>query len=230
MYKRQIRIEVRKEWHDKKVMRQWCSDHSKGNLCLVLDGDEVWVGLERLLENGIMFGSPRWVNLWHGASHWIYDVENAGTSGPGSRWGYRVRRGEPGSYTPHYRWSWYRRSFEWRHHSIPASRCQEELYTRNSLTPPTRPTSESETVAQQVPECMIYHFGHALPKKVMSAKHAFYLKRDSGDAGRRMREAAWHEWDGEEGDCSDGIVERVTWELPDIVKRAARSAAGMRVR
>lgn len=226
---KKIRIEIRDNWHDKKVMRQWCSDQNTGNFALVLDGDEVWVHPEKLLERGMMFGSPRWCNLWHSAKHWIYDVENKGTSGPGSRWGYRVRNGEPGSYCPHYRWSWWRRSFEWKHHSIPGAHDQEELYTRNSLQPPSKPTSESETVAQQVPECMIYHFGHALPRKVMAAKHSFYLKRDGSDPGRRMREAAWHEWDGEEGDCGDGVVESVDWDLPDIVKRAAASAARMKV-
>ncbi|KKK57451.1 hypothetical protein LCGC14_3054320, partial [marine sediment metagenome] len=49
---------------DKKEMRQWCSDHSHGNFCLVLDGDEVWVGLDHLIKSGFGYGSPRWCNLW----------------------------------------------------------------------------------------------------------------------------------------------------------------------
>ncbi len=225
-----IRLEVRDIWHDKKVMREWCSSKSTGNHCLILDGDEVWTGLDKLLEHGIMFGSPRWCNLWHGGQYWVYDVEGKGTSGPGSRWGYRVRKGQPGSYAPHYRWSWHRPSFVWRHHSIPASSTGDELYTRNSLRPPARPTSESEVCAQEVPECMIYHLGHALPKEIMAAKHSFYRKRDGDDVGRQLREKSWHEWDGKPGDCADGMVKKVSWELPDIVQRAVVSAARMKVK
>ncbi len=65
-----IRIEVRDTWRDKKAMRQFCSDHSSGNFQIVLDGDEIWVGLNDLVKSEVLFGSPRWLNLWHGSDHW----------------------------------------------------------------------------------------------------------------------------------------------------------------
>ena len=226
---KKIRIEVRDEWRDKKAMRQYCSDQSSGNFCLVLDGDEVWVGLQDLIDSGVLFGSPRWLNLWHGGGHWVYDSQcSPGTSDGGQRWGFKV---EPhGSYNPHYRWSWWRASYHWYFHSMPAGGDSQLLFTKNSTVPPRSPTSESESCAHVAPGCVIYHLGHALPREIMLAKHNFYRKRDGDDAGRRERMRAWHEWNGKTGDCGDGWVARVDWKLPDIVKRALRSAEGIRVR
>jgi hypothetical protein len=53
----------------------------------------------------------------------------------------------------------------------------------------------------------------------MEAKHKFYIQRDGDDRARRARETVWHNWDGELGECGDGIVERVKIDLPEIVKR-----------
>lgn len=226
---KKIRIEVRDQWKDKKEMRTWCSDHSSGNFCLVLDGDEVWVGLPELIASSVFFGSPRWINLWHDGGHWVYDSPGASaTSDGGQRWGFKV---EPyGSYCPHYRWSWWRSSYYWRHHSMPASQGTELLFTKNATNPPPMPTSESETCAVEVPGCMIYHLGHALPAPIMKAKHEFYLKRDGRDVLRQKRMQAWHDWDGKTGDCGDGWVGKVGWKLPEIVQRALKSAEGIRVR
>ena len=78
----------------------------------------------------------------------------------------------------------------------------------------------SDASALKVPGCAIYHLGHALPPQVMAAKHDFYLSRDGADDGRRRRKSAWHEWDGTLGDCGDGIIEAVNWQVPEIVLRA----------
>ena len=78
-----------------------------------------------------------------------------------------------------------------------------------------------------MPECIIYHLGHCLPNEVMEAKHDFYLSRDGSDAGRILRKTAWHDWNGKTGDCNDGIVANVDWELPEIVQRAFDSAYNM---
>jgi len=227
---KKIFIEARAVWENKKVMRQWCADHSSGNYSLVLDGDEVWVGLKDLFDSGVNFGSPRWLNFWHDEEHWIHDdpVNRSATSAAGQRWGFAV---EPyGSYCPHYRWSWWRRSYYWHHHSMPASMSGELLFTKNSTEPPKDYTSESEMCAQMVPKCCIYHLGHALPMEVMEAKHQFYLNRDGKDDGRRQRMASWHNWKDKVGECGDGIVERVTWKLPGIVQRAFESMRKVKVK
>lgn len=206
-----IRVEVREQWKDKKEMRQWCSHQAHGNYQLVLDGDEVWVGLDRWIGADIAFGCPRWVNLWHGGKHWIYDKENVkGTAPVGRRWGHRLN--PFGSTCPHYRWSWWRPSFYWRTHPIPANRDGHFIHNRDN------------TFAERCPEAVIYHLGHALPEAIMRAKHEFYLKRDGDDKGRRQRMAAWHNWSGEAGDCGDGMVSEVDWKLPSIVKKALASA------
>jgi hypothetical protein len=64
----------------------------------------------------------------------------------------------------------------------------------------------------------------------MHAKHAFYKTRDGDDAGRREREKAWHNWNGQPGDCGDGIVKLISWPLPDVVRRGVASAAKIAVR
>lgn len=69
---------------------------------------------------------------------------------------------------------------------------------------------------------IIWHLGHVLPKPLMDAKHKFYIRRDGADAGRIKRREAWCNWDGKCGPCGDGVVEPVTFEVPDIVARAFR--------
>jgi len=55
---------------------------------------------------------------------------------------------------------------------------------------------------------------------MMKHKHDFYLKRDGADVGRRKRKTAWHSWNGQLGDCGDGVIKKVDWEVPELVKRA----------
>ncbi|KKM89242.1 hypothetical protein LCGC14_1250680 [marine sediment metagenome] len=207
---KKIRIEVRNDWKDKKRMREWCSRQSTGNYQLVLDGDEVWVGLDEWIDEAIPFGCPRWMNFWHDDRHWVYDSNKL----LGLRWGFKI--GAYGSYCPHYRWSWWRPSYFWAHHSKPADRSKNSLHTKAT----DEDASSYLVTAEKVPDCVIYHFGHCLPREIMEAKHEFYLKRDGADPGRVNRKTAWMNWKGELGDCGDGIIEQVTWNIPDIVKRA----------
>ena len=63
----------------------------------------------------------------------------------------------------------------------------------------------------------------------MRAKHKFYRNRDGDDEVRRQRERSWHEWNGKLGDCGDGVVKKVSWDVPDIVRRAVASAKRVRL-
>lgn len=199
-----IKLEVRDCWLDKKQMRQWCTNQNWGNYHLMLDGDEIWVGLDKWIEAGIDFACPRWVNFWHNENHWVYDTSKMA----GLRWGKKV---EPhGSVCPHYRWSYWRPSYYWRRHPT--------LVDQNNKTMHRMDLEVIKTMS----DTMIYHLGHALPKRIMQAKHEFYRRRDGDNSGRRKREDVWHGWKGKLGDCGDGIIEKVDWELPDIVKRAMK--------
>ncbi len=201
-----IKLEVRDEWDNKREMRAWCSDYATGNRMLLLDGDEIWTGLDEWIKANIFFGTPRWVNLWHGPDNWIHDHK----LGMSPRWGGKL---EPfGSPCHHYRWSFWRRSYNWKQHHTPADHNGRPLTCRDTEIP------------RKVPGCVIYHLGHALHPDVMKAKHEFYLTRDGNDAGRQKRMAAWHDWDGKTGNCGDGMVEKVSWKLPEIVTRACKSA------
>ena len=199
---KKIVIENRDEWQGGKVeMRNWCLDQMNGNYHLVLDGDEIWTGLDKWIEADIPFGCPRWVNFWHDAAHWVHDYP-----AKSHRWGAEIPGG--GSVCPHYRWSWLRRSYSFKTHPSLNDADGNALHIF------------AKGAAEKVPECKIYHLGHALPKQVMDAKHNFYLSRDGNDEGRKKRKTAWHEWDGQTGDCGDGIIKPVDWDIPEIVKRA----------
>ncbi len=200
-----IEIEARGGWRDKKQMRSYLSDRIEGNFQLILDADEIWVGLEEWLEHDICYwATPRWVTFWHDIEHWIHDEPP-----------YDRRFGESlgqGSVCPHYRFSWWRPSFRWRSHPVTESYDEIPLFSLDG----------NKEASELVPECRIYHLGHALPKDYMNRKHSFYERRD-GAPGHRRR--AWHEWSGETGKCEDGIVERVDWQIPEIVKRAYNAVA-----
>jgi len=198
-----ITLEVRKEWADKQQMREFCTDKMSGNYHLVLDADEIWIGLDKWVEAGYPFTSPRWVNLWHGAEYWVYD--NAKMAG--LRWGKKIKSG--GSVCPHYRWSWWRSSFRWKKHHTVVDSQDNRLHRPNN-----------GMIAKEMPDCLIYHVGHALSPAVMKAKHEFYRNRDGDTPGRKKRQSAWHKWNGKEGDCGDGIIARVDWDIPEIVTRA----------
>ena len=198
-----ITLEVRDEWPGKAAMRTWGVARSEGNYQLLLDGDEVWVGLEEWIEAKHNFGCPRWINFWHDIKHWVKDTAEQG----GSRWGKGL---DPfGSICPHYRWSWWRPSYSFhKHHALPVDGNEQGLHLRDG------------DASCKVPSSMIYHFGHALPSDVMLAKHQFYRGRDGDNEGSRNREKVWHGWNGVPGDHGDGLVCSVDWDLPDIVLQA----------
>lgn len=201
-----IKLEVRDNWYDKRDMRQWCTDNSTGNYQILLDGDEVWIGVDKWLELNHPWGCPAWVNFWHGAGHWIYDS----ATNANRRWGEKL--GEFGSTCVHYRSSYWRRSYYWEKHPTPVD------YAGNAVN-----VISKQNQADALPDCYIAHLGHSLPKEVMEAKHKFYRTRDGDDDQRRNRQNVWHNWSGQTGDIGDGRVEAVTWLLPDIVTRAFAS-------
>jgi glycosyltransferase involved in cell wall biosynthesis len=204
-----ILIHAQPIWTNKRTMRAWCAERAEGNYLLMLDADEIWVGLDKWIEARVAFGSPRWVNFWHSGRHWVSDSNELG----GRRWG---RRLDPfGSACPHYRWSWWRSSYEWRKHPLPFA-------GEHPLTN----IQKHVVAAKEEPGCVIYHLGHCLPDGLMRKKHDFYLERDGRDVGRVNRMKMWHQWKGQTGDCGDGIVEKVDWELPDLVKGALNELGG----
>jgi hypothetical protein len=196
-----LRFEIREEWRDKLEMRSWCLENSRGNYHILLDGDEIWSGLDQWFEADIPFGCPRWVNFWHGPDQYVVDY-------PGNthRWGKPLEGG--GSVCPHYRCSHLRSSYAFRTHPVLVDKHDHPLH---------QVVSDS---AEKVPGCRIYHLGHSLPKDVMAAKHDYYLKRDGSGPAREKRKRAWHQWNGQLGDCGDGIIKAVDWPLPDLVERA----------
>lgn len=208
-----IKIEVRDQWKDKLEMRQWCASQATGNRMLLLDGDEVWSGLDDWLKSGIDFGCPRWVNFWHDLDHWVHD----GTS-KAVRWGAPVKGLGGGSVCPHYRWSWWRRTYSFRSHPVAVDCQGNALHIVN------------DDAARKVPACAIYHLGHALPPKVMAAKHEYYLERDGRDAGRIQRRDVWANWNGETGNCGDGVVESYVFPVPELVKRAYQGMQAWEIR
>ncbi len=205
-----IKMKVQDYWKGGKLeMRTWCSQQASGNFMLLLDGDEIWTGLDDWIKADIPFGCPRWLNFWHTEDHWIHDTAKLA----GTRWG---RKLDPeGSICPHYRWSWWRQSYYFLRHPWPCDREKKTLHVRDGAA------------AERFPQTIIYHLGHMLSPQVMQKKHEFYLDRDGRDAGRVTRMQAWHNWDGKIGDCGDGIIAPVEWELPDIVKRGAESVKNM---
>lgn len=203
-----IRVEHRDIWQGGKLeMRRWCAQRLTGNYHLLLDGDEIWTGMEAWLRDPPAHGCPRWVNLWHGPDHWIHDRDGEEEL----RWGHRV---DPwGSWCHHYRWSWWRPSYQYALHTRINDANGERIGGREY----------NREIAKARPETAIYHLGHAQSKAVMEAKHNFYLSRDGNDAKRKLRKAAWHDWGGEAGECADGIVCPVDWELPEIVRRGVHN-------
>lgn len=200
-----VRIEARGQWEDKLQMRRWCLDRARGNCLLVLDADEIWDGMEawvRCEHKAVLWGGPRWCHLWHDGAHWIADD----TRNAGQRWGRRVK--PFGSVATHYRFSWWRPSFRFTSH------CRAATYSGASIAS----IEANQAAYEACPETVIYHLGHCLPSPLMKAKHAFYLKRDGTDASRVRRRDVWNNWRGQTGDVGDGVVEAVTWPLPELVR------------
>ncbi len=190
-----ITIEARTVWEDKLQMRSYLADQITGNYQLVLDADELWVGLDEFDRD---FATPKWVNFWHDIDHWIVDDEEQR-----NRWGVDVGAG---SVCPHYRYSWWRPSYKWGQHYMPKDYSGEDLKdnTRNR-----RAAKECETT--------IYHLGHAMPREYMDRKHRYYQHRDGAD---RSKQTAWQRWDGQCGPMGDGIVQEWIHEIPAIVREA----------
>lgn len=202
---RKVRIEARQEWPDKEALRRWTYEAMTGRYAMVLDADEIWTGLDVWLLRGPRRGSPRWINLWHGPDHWIH----------GQRFGRTLDDGAPGSVCPHYRWSWWRPSYQLKHHAMPV-----DVEGHSAVT-----LHDHEHAAGLCPETAIYHLGHALPADLMNWKHAYYQARDRGD-GPDLARAAWENWTGATGPLDDGTtVEAISWPLPDVVLGALAAVA-----
>jgi len=198
-----ILLEVREKWRDKTEMRQWCADNSTGDRMLIVDADEIYVGLENLVKRDPQASCPRWIHFWHGEDHFVADKDGD------ARWG-NLSKGKIGTFHPHYRWSHWHPSFRFK-----GTRGVQAVDSKGNVV------ANSATMRKEDKgDCFIYHLGHALEAELMKAKHDFYLKRDGSDKGRRDRKKAWASWEGKTGDQGDGIIHEVDWELPDIVKRA----------
>jgi hypothetical protein len=191
-------------WKDKTEMRQACQKVMTGNYLLIVDADEIYHALDKWLSADIDYGCPRWVHFWHDINHFV--VDSAGME----RWGKPHALG--GGTHNHFRWAYWRYSNYW-------------YSTRGTVAMDAngqRLTSQAEMLkaTAKCPECCIYHLGHVLTPSLMKAKHDYYIERDGADKGRMERARAWHEWNGKTGNCGDGNVQRVSWELPWLVKQA----------
>lgn len=204
-----IRLEIRDDWRDKKEMRNWLCSQTHGNYVLIVDGDEIYTGLDKLLESDLAFGCPRWVHFWHDGEHEITNPPEWGFE----RWGKRLDG--VGSVGTHYRFSWWRPSYRFAKHPKPVDVSGNSIYTIEA----------NKEVCSKVPECVIWHLGQALPKEVMDRKHSFYETRDHAPATRR---SAWAKWNGEEKTL-DGIVKKID-NVPDIVKRAFEGMQNWKVK
>ena len=201
---RKIKIITREEWENKREMRRACQAASTGTHVLVVDADEIYDNLGAWIAKAPDYGCPRWVHFWHDIEHYVHDT-------PGmARWGQPHPLG--GSVHTHTRWMRWRGSYRW---TSPRGTVAEDMRGAKLAT-----GAHTREAVEACPECCIYHLGHVLPPDLMRAKHKFYRTRDGDDPGRRKREEAWHNWNGEEGDCGDGIVKRVAWDVPELVRKA----------
>jgi glycosyltransferase involved in cell wall biosynthesis len=200
-----IKLEVRDEWKNKTEMRQWCCDNATGNRMLIFDADEIYHNLDKWIEKDSLSGCPRWVHFWHDDAHFVTDAKGE------QRWGH-YEEGKVGTIHPHYRWSHWKPSYSFG--STKGVRAED--LKKDSLNN----RSHTERAVRSCPECVIYHLGHSLDKERMAEKHDFYLERDGKDAGRVRRKTAWHEWNGSTGSQGDGVIRKVDWEIPPLVKKA----------
>jgi glycosyltransferase involved in cell wall biosynthesis len=200
-----IKVWRRDVWPDKKVMRQFLLDNMEGNYLIVLDGDEIWTGVEHLLASPDSAQEVRWVNLWHGPRHWIWDAPDRNDR----RWGKRLAKYPVGSQCFHFRAANWRYSYRWYSHSVPTTTPKKDTLERSQ-----KPCYDT----------VVWHFGHSLPRAIMEPKLRFYQLRDGGSGEKgdalQRRADAWLNWNGGLGDCGDGIVGKVEGELPALVKRA----------
>jgi glycosyltransferase involved in cell wall biosynthesis len=202
---KKIKLEIRDVWQNKTEMRQWCATNATGNRMLIFDADEIYHNLDKWIEADPLAGCPRWVHFWHDADHYVTD--RAGDQ----RWG-RYDEGTVGAMHPHYRWSQWRRSYHFAgSKGVRGQDIKEQSLNTRKLT------EEADAVC---PECVIYHLGHTLSKERMKEKHDFYLRRDGRNEGRTARKKAWHDWNGTTGEQADGVIRKVDWKIPSLVKKA----------
>lgn len=198
-----IKLEVRSEWAHKQQMRAWCEPYVKGSQMLIVDADEIYHNLDKWIASGIEAGCPRWVHFWHNLDYFVYDA-------PGMlRWGKPHALG--GSVHNHFRYS------KWDSNTHFTGRKGTSAKRGNRSV-----TSVNDTLraVEKCPDTCIYHLGHVLNPTLMKAKHQFYLKRDGADKMRVARMDAWHNWEEKEGITADGMIKKVFFEVPDLVKQA----------
>jgi glycosyltransferase involved in cell wall biosynthesis len=185
-------------------MRRAACRHVRGNFVLILDGDEIWTGLEhfvRALERReISGGCPLGVTFWHDRDHHIVCPDLR-------RWGKASDLTTFGAIWPHTRIFTWRASYGWKLHVVPMKSNEECVWN---------PEQNIPTVMALRDKCVLYHLGHALPRDFMEQKKSFYAEIE----GQAKEKTAWMNWDGKIGNTPEGIVKRVDWALPDIVTRA----------
>lgn len=190
-------------------MRRACCAKVTGNYLLILDGDELWHGLgayrQALEQRQVQGGCPLGVTFWHNAEHHII-------SSSLERWGERSQATQWGTVWPHVRLVPWRYSYRWRKHVVPVDAQGQPVW---------RPEMNRYTVSVLLDRCVLYHLGHALGRRRMTVKKKFYAEVE----GQEPQQDAWMKWEGKLGDCGDGHVERVTWQVPDIVQQAFASIA-----
>jgi len=193
----------------RKAMRRACCKHVTGNYLLILDGDELWHGLDSyvaaLAAGSIEGGCPLGVTFWHDSRHHIL------SSGL-ERWGERSPTTQWGTVWPHARLLPWRYSYKWKTHVVPTTSAGERLW---------RPEMNRHCVATLGDSCVLYHLGHALQRPFMEHKKRFYAEVE----GQGRQQDAWLKWKGQAGQCEDGLVEGVTWELPPLVQQAFQNIA-----
>jgi len=195
-----IKLEARPLWSCKREMRQWCADYSTGNRMLIFDADEIYEGLEAWLTADLPVSCPKWIHYWHDINHYVVDASGD------ARWGIPSDDGYKGCVHPHYRWSYWRNGFK--------------FLSPKGTTAQDANGNKFRVVSNDVKETVIHHLGHCLTKERMQQKHDFYLERDGRQPGRIKREEAWTKWNGQLGNCGDGIIKQVTFEIPSLVKTA----------
>ena len=198
-----IKVDARKVWKNKGEMRTACQRMATGNHILIVDADEIYHGLDAWIEHAPSFGCRRWVHFWHDLDHYVVDPSG------NKRWGAAHELG--GSVHNHLRWAYWRNSNRWNERGTAAMGSGNMRISSGVAT---------AQAVEAVPQCCIYHLGHVLDPVMMKAKHDFYIARDGAGAGRVQRAAAWSNWKGELGDCGDGLIRQVFWEVPELVRSA----------
>jgi hypothetical protein len=198
---KKIKLITKKVWKNKQEMRQACQKKMTGNYLLIIDADEIYHDVDKWIAKAPDYGCPRWVHFWHDQDHYVVDA-------PGmDRWGRSHELG--GGTHNHLRWGYWRYSFEW---TSPRGTVAQDK-NRSRLCS----AFQTADAVKASPTTCIYHLGHVLPPDLMSAKHQFYLQRDGKDPGRIARMKAWHDWSGKLGNCGDGDIRKVNWQLPKLV-------------